>query len=88
MHLIGKKNEAENLAKLNQDAHIQYQMEMSKKLEIFELENECFVRGTLIEHKTQSSFVTTAIVAFYKMTGEQLNSYKIKINAREAEDKK
>jgi len=86
--LIGKKNQAEKLAKLNEQAGQEYQKEMSKKLSDWEIENNCMIQSLLVTNQTPSNMLFQSVLNFKKMNDDELNKYKIALNDEEAKELK
>ena len=78
--LIGKKNQAEKLAKLNEQASQEYQKEMSDKLSTWEIENSCMVQALHVVNQTPNNMLFQSVLNFKKMNDEELNNYKTALN--------
>lgn len=83
MPIIGKKSNAEKMATLQQESEIAYQKEMLGKLEEWGLENECLISPALVKRGTIDSEITAAVIAFKKLSNEELLKYKVIKNQEE-----
>ncbi|MFA5695997.1 MAG: hypothetical protein WC917_00830 [Bacilli bacterium] len=79
--IIGSRK-SEKLNDLNNQAKIEYQKDMSIKLEEWEIDNGCKVIASLIEENYVDVKITKSVIGFYKLSNDELNDYKKQRNER------
>lgn len=73
--ILGRKT-PEKLARLNQEAAIQFHQEMRIELLRWEIENECMVGNQLITENTEAKMSFEAVFFIKKASPEQVNAMK------------
>ena len=74
--IIGEKSRAEKLAQKQDEADIQYQLEMREKLRQWEIDNSCLVGAVLNTTQSISDMVFKAEMYFKKLDENGIKRYK------------